>query len=146
MCFRRFSQKCEKRLFALSCLSVCPPPWNTSAHTAQISWHFIAFFFSKICRENSGFKRNLTRITGTSHEGVCTYKMVSHWLLLRMRNVSDKSSRENQNIHFIFCNSIFFFFGNRAVYEIMWEKKTVLSLAHYKRQYKTVHAHCMLDT
>jgi len=34
-----------------------------------------------------------------------------------MRNVSDKSFRENQNTHFVFSN----FFFNRAVYEIMWK-------------------------
>jgi hypothetical protein len=37
-------------------------------------------------------------------------------LFLRMRNVSDKSCKENQNTHFRFNNSIF---ENRAVYEIM---------------------------
>ena len=36
-----------------------------------------------------------------------------------MRNVSDKSCKGNQNTHFVFNN--FFFFENRAVYEIMWE-------------------------
>jgi hypothetical protein len=36
-----------------------------------------------------------------------------------MRNVSDKSCRENQNTHFVF--SKFFFFENSAVYEIMCE-------------------------
>ena len=35
-------------------------------------------------------------------------------------NVSDKSCRENQNTHFVFDN-VFFFFENRAVYEIMWK-------------------------
>ena len=35
-----------------------------------------------------------------------------------MRNVSDKSYRENQNTHFVFNN---FTFENPAVYEIMWE-------------------------
>jgi hypothetical protein len=29
---------------------------------------------------------------------------VAHWFLLRMRNVSDKSCRENQNTHFMFRN------------------------------------------
>jgi hypothetical protein len=38
-----------------------------------------------------------------------------------MRNVSDKSRRENQNKHFVFSN---FFSENRAVYKIMW-KNTV---------------------
>jgi hypothetical protein len=35
-----------------------------------------------------------------------------------MRNVSDKSCRENENPHFIFSK---FFSENRPVYEIMWE-------------------------
>ena len=39
-------------------------------------------------------------------------------VLLKMRNVLDKSCRENQNTHFEFSN---FFFENRAVYEIMWQ-------------------------
>jgi hypothetical protein len=36
---------------------------------------------------------------------------------LRMRNVSDKSCRENQNTYFVFSKSVF---ENRAVYEKMW--------------------------
>jgi len=36
-----------------------------------------------------------------------------------MRNVSDKSCRENPNTHFTFNN--FFPPENRAVYEIMWK-------------------------
>jgi len=37
-----------------------------------------------------------------------------------MRNSSDKICRANKNTHFVF-NIYFFFFENRAVYEIMWE-------------------------
>jgi len=36
-----------------------------------------------------------------------------------MRNASDKHFRENQNTRF--GSVTFFFFENRAVYEIMWE-------------------------
>jgi len=36
-----------------------------------------------------------------------------------MRNVRDRSYRENQNTHFVFSNC--FFSENRAVYEIMWK-------------------------
>jgi hypothetical protein len=36
----------------------------------------------------------------------------------RMRNVPDKSRRENQNTGFTFNN---IFYENRAFYEIMWE-------------------------
>ena len=37
-----------------------------------------------------------------------------------MRTISDESCRENQNTHFAF-NNFFFFFENRAVYEIRWK-------------------------
>ena len=40
-----------------------------------------------------------------------------------MRNVSDKSCRENQNTQFMLNN--FFFLENRAFYETMWENITV---------------------
>jgi hypothetical protein len=39
--------------------------------------------------------------------------------VLRIRNVLDKICTENQNTHLMF--NFFFFFKNRAVYEIMWK-------------------------
>jgi hypothetical protein len=47
--------------------------------------------------------------------------IISRLFLLRMRNVSEKICRENQNTLFVLSN---FFLENRAVYEIMW-KNTV---------------------
>ena len=44
--------------------------------------------------------------------------IISRLFLLRMRNISDKSCRENQNKHFVFSN---LFFENSAVYEIVWK-------------------------
>jgi len=44
---------------------------------------------------------NLTRIMGTVHESLCKF-MISCWIHFRIRNVSDKSYRGNQNIHFMF--------------------------------------------
>jgi len=49
--------------------------------------------------------------------------MTPRSVLLRMRNVSGKSCKENQNTCFMIN---FFFFENRSVYEIMW-KNTVQS-------------------
>ena len=46
--------------------------------------------------------------------------IVSSSFLLRMRNVSGKSCRDNQNTHFVFSN-FFFSFENHAVCEIIWE-------------------------
>jgi len=63
----------------------------------------------------------MTWITGTLHEVRYTFIIISRSVLLIMRNVSDKSYRENQNTHFVFSD---FFFENRAVYETIW-KNTV---------------------
>jgi len=57
-------------------------------------------------------------MTGTLHTDRYTFLIISRSLLLRMRNVSDKICRENQNTHFVFSN---YFQKNRAVYDIMWE-------------------------
>ena len=42
----------------------------------------------------------------TLHEDVCTFMLLSRLILLRMRNVSGKSCRENQNSHFV-LNKLF---------------------------------------
>jgi len=54
---------------------------------------------------------------GILHEDQHTFLIISCSLLLRMKNVSDKSCKENQNTHCMFSN----FFKNCAVYEITWK-------------------------
>jgi len=56
-----------------------------------------------------------------------------------MRNVSDKSCRENQNTHFVFGN----FLENRADNEIMW--KNIVERGQATDDI-LAHALCMLDT
>jgi hypothetical protein len=58
----------------------------------------------------------MARLTGTLHENQRTFLIISRSVLLRMRNVSDKSCKENQNTNIMFNN----FFLNRAVYGIRW--------------------------
>jgi len=53
-----------------------------------------------MCRENSKSLYNLTRITGTARDDVFTFLIISQWIILVMRNVADRSFRENQNTHF----------------------------------------------
>jgi len=48
-------------------------------------------------------------------------------ILIRMRNVSDNSCRENLNTYFVFNN---FFYENRAVDEIMWKSMVELGSPH----------------
>jgi len=49
---------------------------------------------------------NRTRATGTLREDQCTFVIIFHTFLLRMRYVSDKCCRVNQNTHFMF-NKVF---------------------------------------
>jgi len=42
----------------------------------------------------------MTTITGTLHENLRIFMIICHSIFLRIRNVSDKSCRENQNTHF----------------------------------------------
>ena len=44
---------------------------------------------------------------GTLHEDQYTFMIIPCSVLLRMRNVSDKSCRENQSTHFLFSNIFF---------------------------------------
>jgi len=59
----------------------------------------------------------VTILTGTSHEGEYRVFIISRSVLRRMRNISRRSCRENQNMHFVLKNSS----QNRAVYDIMWK-------------------------
>ena len=61
----------------------------------------------------------MTRITGTLHEYHYTVVIISRSVLPRLRNVSDKCCRENQNTDF-YSKGVFFF-ENLAVYEITWK-------------------------
>jgi hypothetical protein len=38
---------------------------------------------------------------GTLHEDLHIFMAISHWILLRVRNMSDKSCRENKNTHYV---------------------------------------------
>jgi len=55
---------------------------------------------------------------GTSLEDLYTYMIISRRILLKMRNISDRSCRKNQNMRIMFDN---FFPQNCAVYEIVGE-------------------------
>jgi hypothetical protein len=47
----------------------------------------------------------MTRIKVVLHEVLCTFVVISRGVLLRMRNVSDETCKENQNTHFVFNNT-----------------------------------------
>ena len=53
----------------------------------------------------------------TNLKNLYTFFIISHSVLFRKRNISDKRCRESQNTHFVFNN----FFFNLAFYETMYE-------------------------
>jgi hypothetical protein len=77
-------------------------------------------------------------MTGILHVDQYTFLITSRSVTLRMRNVSDKICRGNQNIHFVFIN---FFFENRPVYEIMWTNM----IKRGRPDDDVANRHCMLD-
>ena len=82
--------------------SVCPHE-QFVFHWTDFMKFYIWTFFEKL----TGIWKlhwKLTRITGSLNEVECLFMTVSRWIILRMRNVSFKSCRENQNTHFVFNN------------------------------------------
>ena len=71
--------------------------------------------------------------TGTLHKYLCTFMIISRWILLRIKNISDNTSRENQNTHFMF-NKVPHphppTTENRAVYEIVWKNVVETDVPH----------------
>ena len=147
ICVQGWSQCSWKWLFrhvrksAKSDYSICRVCLHGATRTPT-GWIFMKFLIwvaiEKFSRKFK-FNWNFTRVTATLHAHVCTFMTISRWILLRMRNFSDKSCREDRNTHFVFNNSLFPPFENRAVYE-MW-KNTV-----ERGRPQMTHAHCMLDT
>jgi hypothetical protein len=99
------------------CPSVRPSAMNHSAPTERIFMKFyIGVFLENLLRK---FKChwNLTRITVTLLEDLNTFMIISSWIRLRMRNVSDKVVKKTQKTHFMFNN--LFFPEIHGFYEIM---------------------------
>jgi len=61
----------------------------------------ICIFF-EIMSKKLKFHENLTRITGNLHEDQYIFLIIYCLIHHRIKNVSDKIFRENQNKHFIF--------------------------------------------
>ena len=68
------------------------------------SWNSIFEGFLENLPRKIKFHSNMTRIAGTLHEDLCTFRIISRWILLGMRNVSDNICRENQKTYIMFSN------------------------------------------
>ena len=113
-------------------ISVSPSALNNSVPTGRDFQEIgVRLFFSKICPEYS----SLIKIW---QEYLCTFVITSRWILLRIRNVSDKICRKNKKyIYFMFKN--FFSPENPTVNKMMW--KNMIQTGH-RQQYNRAHAFC----
>ena len=121
--------------------SVCPHGTTTLRLNAFSSNLIHKHFFKKRKSRKFKFHQNLTIITGTLHEDRCTFVIISRSFLLRMRNVSDKSCRKNQNTHFVFSN--YFLSENRVFYR---DNLVKYCRPGQSRDENMAHGHCTPDT
>jgi hypothetical protein len=88
----------EKRLLASSRLSVSVcvsirPHGTSRLKRDGFSLNLVLERFGEICQENLIFIK-----TGPLHENLRTFMVISHSVFLRIRNVSEKSCGEHQNV------------------------------------------------
>jgi hypothetical protein len=115
------------------CPFVRPSAWKNSVPTGRIFMKFDvgAFFFENLSRKLK-FHENPTRITGILHEDFFTFCTASREIILRMRNVLDKSCRENLKHTFYVY---YLFLENLVAYDIMSKNMVVLKGSQVTSQY-----------
>jgi len=79
---------------------------------------FVTFYFLQIYRNmfHFWFCYNLTKLSATSHEDLCTFMKISRSIFPSIRHISDKSADKMKTQ--ILC-SMSFFFEKRTLYETM---------------------------
>jgi hypothetical protein len=109
--FYKPSQNFKKRLPS-SCLPVCPSVRPSTRNSAPTTRTFMTFYMSIFRKsvEKTPVSLKSDKNNGTVHKVQYTFLNISRSVLLRMRYVSCKSCRDNQNTHFLFHD--FFFSKN----------------------------------
>jgi hypothetical protein len=130
--FRRIRRTAESDYYFRH---VCLSTWNDSTPAERT-------FYLITCRKSvkNQFWLNLTRITGTSHGDIFTFTIIFCWILLIIRNISDKSCIRNESTYFIFKNVL----PKIVSFMTQCGKIRYIRTGH-TWQYNTAHAHWMLD-
>jgi hypothetical protein len=82
--------------------SVLQSAWNSSAPTGRIFIKFYIWYFFENLQKKIQVSLKSDKNNGHFTWIPINILMISRSVLLRMRNVSDKNCRENQNAHFAF--------------------------------------------
>ena len=119
--------------------------------TRHTSMKYDIFVFENLSRKLK-CHWNLTKIKSTLHGDVRKF-MISHWILLRMKNCSNKSCRENQNTHFMFSaphssaeSSVFHEIMWKSMAERYWSQMTIWRLRFACWIVVTTHTHTNTHT
>ena len=97
---RARSQNCEKRILD-SCLSVRMEQLGSHwMNFHEIS--YLSILLNSVEKTQVSIKHDKNNGYCTLREHQYTFSIISRAVLVRMRNVSDKSCRENQTTHFIY--------------------------------------------
>ena len=82
-------------------IPVCSSVWNNSAPppppAGRIFMKFGIWIFFENMPSRFEFYSSITRIPRILHEDLCRFMIINCWIVLKMRNVSDKRCWENQN-------------------------------------------------
>jgi len=137
------SVACEKRLFALSCLSVCPCVWNNSAVTGR---NFMKFDIWGIFRNS--VEEIQVSLKSEKNNGYFTWRsmyMYDHISLNSSQNKKCFSQNygENQNTHFVFSK---FFFVSLIFFFFFWDNVEKYCRSGQTTDDNMAHAPCTLDT
>jgi hypothetical protein len=122
------------RVFLSVSMPIHPSEYIISAPTKRI---FMKLNIFRKYVQKIDFDWNLTRIPAAVPGDLRTV-MIYRVILLRIKNVSDKTSRANQNKHFTF-NIYIYIFLNSFLYEVMWKKYRRTGQATDENM---VHVHC----
>jgi hypothetical protein len=120
-------------------MSVFPSTWN-ELPLDRFLWNFVFeyfFFFKSVKKIQVSLKSDKT--TGTLREDQYTFMIITCSVLLRIKNVSDKSYRAHQNTHFTFNN---FFFKSCC----LWDNVEKYCRAGQATDDNMVYVPYMLDT
>jgi hypothetical protein len=112
---KRFLENVWKRLLVSSYPSVRLSAWNNSARNWRNFMKFHSWGFFKNLSRKVRFYWTMTRTMGTLREDLCTFIIMSRWILRRMRN--DKFIVKIGSL--IVCWKIIP--ENHAVCEIIWQ-------------------------
>jgi hypothetical protein len=118
-------------------MSVHLSTWNNPAPTVWISIKLNVWIFFENPFRKFKFRYTQTIIRGTLREQQYTLSITSCSVLLRMRNISEKHCRENQNTHFVFSNCFFIFLKSGP----LWDNVEKYCRAGHRWQYgaRTLH-------